>query len=325
MAAVHPKPYYQIIDGVPRCPLVLPEVLRRALNFVARKGDLMQVSFPKSGTHWVQYITQLILNEGEPVNTYEDFTKSAMFIEYREDALDYTASTPVRTLCTHLPPRRETLNAEAKYIYIARNPWDVCVSLYHHVKALSPYHFDGTFDDFLEAFLAGDLPYGDYFEHVMAGYSLRQEPNVLFVTYEELKRDQRGAVQRIAHFIEERYGKMLEGDSEESRKSLELILQRSTAENMRGVMVVNFSDHPDPLLDKRLKDMNISSKAAHGGDPKRHNFVRKAKVGSWKEHFSPEQLRRLEARIAEKTHGSDVMNLWSDIRHEALRLCAALD
>ncbi|XP_077520434.1 amine sulfotransferase-like [Amblyomma americanum] len=325
MAAVRAKPYYQIIDGVPRCPLALPDAVRRALSFVAKKGDLLQVSFPKSGTHWVQYITQLILNEGEPVSTYEDFTRGAMFIEYREDAMDYTASTPVRTLCTHLPLRRETLNPEAKYVYVARNPWDVCVSLYHHVKDLSSYRFDGTFDDFLEAFLAGDLPYGDYFEHVMAGYSLREEPNVLFITYEELMWDKRGGVMRLAHFIGERYGKMLEGDSEESRKRLELILERSTAENMRSVMVLNLSDHPDPLLDKRLKDLSISSKAAYGGDPKRHNFVRKAKVGGWKEHFSPEQLRRLEATIAEKTQESEVMNLWSDIRQEAFQLCARQD
>uniref|UniRef100_A0A1E1XRB5 Putative salivary sulfotransferase n=1 Tax=Amblyomma sculptum TaxID=1581419 RepID=A0A1E1XRB5_AMBSC len=325
MEADRPKPSYQIIDGVPRCPLANPDALRRTLSFVARKDDLVQVSFPKSGTHWVQYITQLILNEGEPISSYEDFTKGAMFIEYREDAMDYTASTPLRTLCTHLPPRRETLNPEAKYIYVARNPWDVSVSLYHQVKDLSVYCFDGTFNDFLEAFLTGDLPYGDYFEHMTAGYSLRQEPNVLFVTYEELKRDKRGAILRLAHFIGERYGNMLEGDSEESRKRLELILDRSTAENMRSIMVLNLSDHPDPLVDKLLKDKNMTSKAAYEGDPKRHNFVRKAIVGGWKEHFSPEQLRCFEATIAEKTQESDIMNLWSDIRQEALQLCAPLD
>ncbi|KAH9377736.1 hypothetical protein HPB48_004860 [Haemaphysalis longicornis] len=63
MTAARPKPYYQVVDGVPRCPLIAPELLREGFDFVPEKGDLLQVSYPKSGTHWVQYITQLILRK----------------------------------------------------------------------------------------------------------------------------------------------------------------------------------------------------------------------------------------------------------------------
>uniref|UniRef100_A0A023GLK9 Putative sulfotransferase n=1 Tax=Amblyomma triste TaxID=251400 RepID=A0A023GLK9_AMBTT len=324
MAVDRPKPYYLVIDGVPRCPFMRPESLKQGLEFVARKGDLLQVSYPRSGTHWVQYITQLILKEGEPVETYEQFMQGAQFIEYPLADTDYKASTPVRTFCTHLPPRREKINSEAKYIYVARNPWDVCVSLYHHVNNLSIYRFDeGTFDDFLEVFLTGELGYGDYFEHVTAGYSLKDEPNLFFVTYEQLKKDTRNTVLRLARFIGERYGKMLE-DDDRGKRMLAQLLEASSAENMKKIMVSNLATHPDPNIQKWLDETNVSSKAAHGGDTKRHEVLRQAKVGGWKDYFSPVQLQRMEATIKHKTRGSDVMELWADILQETRDFCKGL-
>ncbi|KAH7955622.1 sulfotransferase 2B1 [Rhipicephalus sanguineus] len=322
-STTRPKPYYQIIDGVPRCPFMTPESLRQGLDFVARKGDLLQVSYPRSGTHWVQYITQLILKEGEPVDTYEQFMEGAKFIEYFS-GIDNNCKqdTPVRTLCTHLPLHKDKLNPEAKYIYVARNPWDVCVSLYHHERNISVFRFeDGTFDDFLEVFLTGELGYGFYFDHVTAGYALKDEPNVFFVTYEELTRDTRGTVIRLARFIGERYGKSLEEGGEAGEGRLNEILKRSSARSMKDVMVFNLRENPDPGLQKRLEELNVSSKASHEGDVKRHEVLRKAKIGGWKEHFSPEQLRCMEATIRERTRGSGVMDLWKDIRQETLKLC----
>ncbi|XP_077511545.1 amine sulfotransferase-like isoform X3 [Amblyomma americanum] len=324
MATDGPKPFYQIIDGIRRCPFITPESLRQGLDFVARKGDLLQVSYPRSGTHWVQYITQLILNEGEPVNTYEQFAQAAVFVEYRVGAPDYEANTPVRTFCTHLPPSREKLNPEAKYIYVARNPWDVCVSLYHHINGLTTFRFgDGTFDDFLEAFLNGELGYGDYFEHVRAGYSLKDEPNVFFVTYEQLKKDTRGTVLRLAGFIGDRYGNMLE-EGDEGKRLLQ-ILERSSAENMKKVMTFNLRDNTDPVMQKWLNEHELPSKPGDKEDLKRQEVLKEAKVGCWKTYFSPHNLRRMDVVTKQKTRGSDVMELWADIRQETLSFCERSD
>ncbi|KAL1447229.1 hypothetical protein MTO96_044348, partial [Rhipicephalus appendiculatus] len=76
------------------------------------------------------------------------------------------------------------------YVYVARNPWDVCVSLFHMVTNISIFRFeDGTFDEFFEWFLDRDFGYGSYFDHVAAGYALKDKSNVLFLTYEQLKRE----------------------------------------------------------------------------------------------------------------------------------------
>nr|XP_037281554.1 sulfotransferase 1 family member D1-like [Rhipicephalus microplus] len=176
------RPYTQIIDGVARSPWVDPEVFRRSASFRASRGDLVQSSYPKSGTHWVQYITQLILRNGDPIDTYEEFTSNTRIIEYMADR-EWTPTLPVRTLLTHQSLHRETMNDDAKYVYVARNPWDVCVSIFYNMTNISIYRFqDGTFEDIVDLFLQGQLGYGSYFDHVASGYALRNELNVFFLT-----------------------------------------------------------------------------------------------------------------------------------------------
>ncbi|KAH6927652.1 hypothetical protein HPB50_006357 [Hyalomma asiaticum] len=90
---------------------------------------------------------------------------------------------------------------------------------------------------------------------------------------------------------------------------------------MRKIMIMNLSEHPYPEVEKQLKSMGVSTKASHEGDAKQHETVRSATGGEWKKYFSPDQLRRMEAAIREKTSRSSVMDLWSDIRAEALGFC----
>ncbi|KAL1471826.1 hypothetical protein MTO96_039696 [Rhipicephalus appendiculatus] len=231
------QPAYQIIDGVPRCININAERLRENLKFRARKGDVVQFTFPKSGTHWLMYITQLILREGEPITTHDEFSKEWRFLEYM-DIKDWSSSLPLRTFSTHLLPDKATMTDEGKYVYIARNPWDVCVSFYHMVSNLSEFGFqDGTFEEFLDAFVSGNFGYGDYFEHVALGYALREQPNVFFVTYEELKKNTRDVVLRLAYFLGERYGRALENNE----SMLQELLRRSQPESMRSVVVINLN------------------------------------------------------------------------------------
>ncbi|KAL1468953.1 hypothetical protein MTO96_041141 [Rhipicephalus appendiculatus] len=71
----HRKPMHQIIDGVPRNLMIRPDALPKVLQFRALAGDLVQSTFPKSGTHWMMYIVQLILRDAEPMASYEEFHK----------------------------------------------------------------------------------------------------------------------------------------------------------------------------------------------------------------------------------------------------------
>jgi hypothetical protein len=40
-----------------------------------------------------------------------------------------------------------------KYIYVARNPKDCAVSLFHHMRAFKGFEFTGEWDEFFELFM----------------------------------------------------------------------------------------------------------------------------------------------------------------------------
>ncbi|KAL1474882.1 hypothetical protein MTO96_037689 [Rhipicephalus appendiculatus] len=268
----------------------------KASLFELPRGDVVQSSYPKSGTHWVQYITQLILNGGQPISSYDEFTRNLRAIEY-VDTEGWVSPMPVRLFTTHLPLSRETMNEEAKYIYVARNPWDVCVSQFRMTKDLSSSKFeDGTFEEFFEPFVEGDLGYGSYFDHVASGYALKEEQNVFFVTYEELKEDTRGTILRLASFLGASYGTVLQNDSE----TLEKILELSKPEHMRKVIVLNLNGNETQEWNELFDKQRITSREGYGGDKSKYAVVKEAKVGRWKEYFTPDLLARFEKRILEE-------------------------
>ncbi|KAL1477274.1 hypothetical protein MTO96_035864 [Rhipicephalus appendiculatus] len=308
------KPAFQVIDGVPRCVAVEPDFLREGLKFRAKKGDLVQTTFPKSGTHWLLYITHLILREGHPITTYEEFVKEWRFLEYM-DIKDFSSSLPLRTFVTHMMLDKRMMTEEGKYVYIARNPWDVCVSFYHMATNMSTFEFqNGTFEDFVDTFVSGNFGYGDYFEHVAAGYALREEPNVFFVTYEELKKNTREVALRLAYFLGEKYGRALEKDE----ALLQKLLERSKPEYMRNVVVVDMSGKGNPQWNAVLSRRKVTCAEGHEGDESKYSFVRIGKIGSWKDYFTPDLLRKMENRIMEAEKKSSFMDLWKDIRAEAI-------
>ncbi|XP_072143035.1 sulfotransferase ssu-1-like [Dermacentor andersoni] len=201
------RPYFQLVNGVPRPPVFDPVVFKRCLNLKFKEGDVLLSTYPKSGTKWLVYVMQLILKEGKPVINFEDFLNNARGVEFMDDE-DWQTMLPFRIHFTHQPLCRDNMGETAKFVYLARNPWDVCASFYDMLKDLSVYRFqDGSFEDFLDGFLAGDFGFGSYFEHVASGYALKDEPHVFFTTYEELKRDTKGTcasreLRHLAHMSE---------------------------------------------------------------------------------------------------------------------------
>lgn len=310
------RPFSQIIDGVPAGPHCDPELFREALSFRARNGDLVQLTFPKSGTHWVLYIIQLILKRGEPISSFQDFMENMRYLGI-VDLKCWKPSLPLRIFSTHQPPGTVTMTEEAKYVYVARNPWDVCVSFFHMATNLSKYRFeDGTFDEFLDSFLEGDCAGHNYFDHVASGYALRNEPNLFFLTYEQLMADTRGMILRLARFLGEGYARDLEQDN----RMLDKLLERCSAESMRSVLVfcTQRSNHE---LEKAAQGCDASFKKEQGPEKRNYCLVRQGKLGGWKSFFTSEQLRRVEDKIKEVEKNSSFLDLWSNIRDEANTVC----
>ena len=106
-----------------------------------------------------------------------------------------------RTFKSHFPydqmpcgPPNTTLG---KYIYIVCNPKDVLVSYHTHISAI-PLADRKTWDDCIEEFLQGEVTYGSYFDHVSTWWAHKDDKNVLFLKYKDMKKDLPSAVAAIA-------------------------------------------------------------------------------------------------------------------------------
>ncbi len=54
---------------------------------------------------------------------------------------------------------------------------------------------------FWKKFISGDVMYGDYFDHVLGWWHHKDDKNVLFLKYEDMKKDLPHAVSQIASFM----------------------------------------------------------------------------------------------------------------------------
>lgn len=306
---------FREVDGYYLHVLFPEESVRSALNYKPVPGDVFIVSYPKCGTTWLQNIVYNIFNGRDPPTGVMNALRELPFLEV-QGAECIKHMTKPGAVKTHMPFRFQPFSAVAKYIYICRNPYDCCVSFFHHTKNIYAYQFqDGTFDEFFELFIEGKPDFGDYFDHLLSWYEHRGDPNVFFLTYEDLKKDTRAWILRIADFLGEEYGRKLRAD----QGLLEDILKRTSLETMKEMnakvneTLMELKDLPEDEKPGWLKHSTKTMGIEATNQPVAGDFIRKGAVGDWKNYFSADQVKRLKERIELKTHGSDVMDLWKDI------------
>ncbi|XP_050046544.1 sulfotransferase ssu-1-like [Dermacentor andersoni] len=214
MASDDKKRRSMVIDGIPYTRFVDEELFFKAKQLKLLECDVVQVAFPKWGTHWVQQIIQLILHKGEEPRVFEGFVTWSPFIEFQGEEAIEGMDAP-RTMRTHLPFRRRPFERNAKYVYVARNPWDTAISYYHFMAMIPDWELrNPSFDEVIDSFIKGQTGFGDYFKHVAEGYAHTEEPNVFFKTYEQLAHDKLGTIIKLARFLGEEQGSQLEDNDD---------------------------------------------------------------------------------------------------------------
>ena len=246
-----------------------------------RPDDVWVVTYPKCGTTWTQHIVRLIINKGKDYGLNIDYAVPwlegfadipAIGYTYRVD-IDKLASP--RAFKSHFPyemmPCGLPSTTPGKYIYVVRNPRDVAVSYFHHDRAVPIYPLY-EWGDYFEKFLKGDVDFGDYFDHVLGWWAHKDDDNVLFLKYEDMKKDLPSAVATIAKFI----------GQDISKELVDEIAHRTTFSNMKKDSSANYE------WVKKLRRPNAS------------DFMRKGVVGDWKNYFTPEQTAKLDAVYEKK-------------------------
>lgn len=92
-----------------------------------------------------------------------------------------------------------------KVVVPIRNPKDTLVSFYHfHQHNASLGNFTGSWDQFFQSmFLTKRLVFGDYFDFYEGWWKFKQDSpgQVMFVHYEDMKRDAPETIRRVADFL----------------------------------------------------------------------------------------------------------------------------
>jgi hypothetical protein len=280
-------PKYTIHDGF-RMPMGFPgQGFASGQRYRAQPGDLFIATYPKCGTTWMQYVMYLLVHRGEPLPAGASLNDVFPHLEELGEEVVRALPEP-RLIKTHLPLERTPWNDAAKYVYVARNPFDCVVSFYHHTRGF-PKHYDfaaGSFDTFFELFLRGEVDFGDYFDNLASWLPRLGAANTLFLTYEQMLEAPGEAVAAVGAFL----------GGEAARTAA------------------------DPRLKARV--VELSSFGSMQRDPERWSsarpvdmpaFVRKGVVGDWANHLSAEQARRLADKSVARLAGTPAEHWWPGI------------
>ncbi len=75
------------------------------------------------------------------------------------------------------------------------------MSLFHHMRAWKCFQYDGDWDGFVDLFLSDRVETSSWFDHIREWALQRSRPNVLFLMYEDMKKDLPAAIRQIAQFM----------------------------------------------------------------------------------------------------------------------------
>ena len=174
------------------------ESVNKALTMRPRDSDIFVVTYPKSGTTWVQNILYQMSRRGDmgfrEISDVVPWVERAHFL-----GQDVEMMPSPRLFKSHLD-YRSTPKGPCKYIYVLRDGRDVAVSFHQFIMARYGDGEDIPFENFFaEFFLVGAI-YGSWFSHVKEWWKHRHDENVLVMTYEDMKDDLEHAVDMIAVF-----------------------------------------------------------------------------------------------------------------------------
>ncbi|AEC05746.1 unnamed protein product [Arabidopsis thaliana] len=279
-------------QGLWHTQAILQGILICQKRFEAKDSDIILVTNPKSGTTWLKALVFALLNRHKfPVSSSGNHpllvTNPHLLVPFLEGVyyespdFDFSSLPSPRLMNTHishLSLPESVKSSSCKIVYCCRNPKDMFVSLWHFGKKLAPEETaDYPIEKAVEAFCEGKFIGGPFWDHILEyWYASRENPNkVLFVTYEELKKQTEVEMKRIAEFLECGFI-----EEEEVRE----IVKLCSFESLSNL------------------EVNKEGKLPNGIETK--TFFRKGEIGGWRDTLSESLAEEIDRTIEEKFKGS---------------------
>ncbi|XWS43054.1 hypothetical protein CRYUN_Cryun16bG0068300 [Craigia yunnanensis] len=265
-------------------------------HFHATDSDVILATIPKSGTTWIKALVFSIMNrqrfaisDSHPLLTSNPHDL-VPFLEYKlyanNQIPDLSDFCNPRLFATHVPfaSLQESIknNSDCRIVYLCRNPFDTFISSWHYINKVRPDSLPPLpLEEAFSMYCKGVVGFGPFWEH-MLGYwkqSLERPKNVLFLKYEDMKRDIISHLTVLANFLG---------------------LPFSVEEDNEGVI----EEIAKLCSFDKMKDLetNKSGKAIKNFENK--HLFRKADVGDWVNHLSPLMVEQLSKVMEEKFGGS---------------------
>ena len=270
--------------------------------FKPRREEVLLATLPKSGTTWFKPLLFSIMNrthyddlatQTHPVLT----TPPHDLVPSLEGYLHRNIRFPVpnnpddddpQLFHTHIPFTsfsQPMIDSQCRIVYVCRNPKDVLVSLFYFLQKLRNKNLPPiSLEMFFERFCEGTCSCGPFWNHVLGFWkaSLEWPERVMFVKYEDMKKDPSFHLKRLAEFVG--YPFSVE---EEKQGVVDGILEMCSFENLRN-----------------LKTNKRGAAALGIISIENHTFFRKGEVGDWKRHLTAEMAERLDKIVEQKLTGS---------------------
>ncbi|XP_056292213.1 amine sulfotransferase [Pseudoliparis swirei] len=262
-----------------------PADLEALQHFEIHPTDIFLITYPKSGTVWMQQILAQIMDAAHP-DWAEDATNRSIvpWLEGRTIDNPFKERPDPRIFRSHLPPNMLPLGVkdkQIKVVYVWRNPKDVLVSFYHFAHSWVLLDAPQSFEDFFQQFLDGDVYMGSWFDHVKDYQKARDQLNIHFVQYENMLKDFRGEVVKLCAFL----GKDL------TDEVIDHVVETSTFKSMKTNPKANYKD----LVET---------------DHYKKETMRKGKAGDWRNFFTVAQNEHFDNVFKEKMGNLPLTCIW---------------
>nr|XP_033801310.1 sulfotransferase 1 family member D1-like [Geotrypetes seraphini] len=256
-------------------------------SFQARPDDLIISTYPKAGTTWMSEIVDMIYNNGDvtkssqaPIYCRVPYMEFIMPEENMSGIQQLNNMASPRLIKTHLPVQllpKSMWENKCKIIYVARNAKDVAVSYFYFHQSVKLMPHPGPWEEFLQKYIAGEVSYGSWHDHVKGWWKKKQEHPILYLFYEDMKENPDREIRKVIQFLEKDLGEEV----------LEKIIHHTDFQAMKENPMTNYKTITPDLLDQKASP-----------------FMRKGITGDWKNHFTMAQNEVFDADYARKMEGS---------------------